>query len=184
MMRAGVDKFMRRRSGSQKAQTSSGLQINNAAPSHFEPLMQNIENRSATIGIVGLGYVGLPLLLRFCDAGFTVVGFDVETTKIEMLGSGFSFIQHISSSRVAAARQQFFAKADLLEISNCDVVTLCVPTPLTKNRDPDLSYIVKTMTDILPSLRKNGVVLCFHFRCEKNVFIDPTFKQAAIIGKG
>ena len=61
--------------------------MKNAAPSHFEPLLESIENRSATIGIVGLGYVGLPLLLRFCDVGFTVVGFDVDATKIDMLRS-------------------------------------------------------------------------------------------------
>ncbi|MGC6452824.1 MAG: nucleotide sugar dehydrogenase [Candidatus Puniceispirillaceae bacterium] len=133
--------------------------MKNAAPSHFEPLLESIENRSATIGIVGLGYVGLPLLLRFCDVGFTVVGFDVDATKIDMLRSGRSFIQHIPSSRVAAAGPRFSVTADFSEISSCDVVILCVPTPLTKNRDPDLSYIVKTMTDILPSLRKDGVVL-------------------------
>ena len=133
--------------------------MKNAAPSHFEPLLESIENRSATIGIVGLGYVGLPLLLRFCDVGFTVVGFDVDATKIDMLRSGRSFIQHIPSSRVAAAGARLSVTADFSEISSCDVVILCVPTPLTKNRDPDLSYIVKTMTDILPSLRKDGVVL-------------------------
>ena len=81
--------------------------MKNAAPSHFEPLLESIENRSATIGIVGLGYVGLPLLLRFCDVGFTVVGFDVDATKIDMLRSGHSFIQHIPSSRVAAAGPGF-----------------------------------------------------------------------------
>ena len=123
-----------------------------ATSSKFQALSAAIDNHSATIGIVGLGYVGLPLLLRCCEVGFRTIGFDTDSEKIDMLGAGTSFIQHIASDRIAAAQSNFTATTDFAHISECQAVILCVPTPLTKNRDPDLSYIIQTMSDVLPHL--------------------------------
>jgi len=130
-----------------------------ATSSKFQALSAAIDNHSATIGIVGLGYVGLPLLLRCCEVGFKTIGFDIDPEKIDMLGAGTSFIQHIASDRIAAAQSNFTATTDFAHISECQAVILCVPTPLTKNRDPDLSYIIQTMSDVLPHLGKEGVAL-------------------------
>ena len=127
--------------------------------SKFQTLSAAIEDHSATIGIVGLGYVGLPLLLRCCEVGFKVIGFDIDPQKIEMLGGGKSFIQHIEPDRVVTAKPNFTATTDFAQISECQAIILCVPTPLTKNHDPDLSYIIKTMSDVLPHLGENGVAL-------------------------
>ena len=130
-----------------------------ATSSKFQALSAAIDNHSATIGIVGLGYVGLPLLLRCCEVGFKAIGFDIDPEKIDMLGAGTSFIQHIASDRVAAAQSNFTVTTDFARISECNAIILCVPTPLTKNRDPDLSYIIRTMSDILPHLKEGGVAL-------------------------
>ena len=130
-----------------------------ATSSKFQALSAAIDNHSATIGIVGLGYVGLPLLLRCCEVGFRTIGFDTDSEKIDMLGAGTSFIQHIASDRIAAAQSNFTVTTDFAHISECQAVILCVPTPLTKNRDPDLSYIIQTMSDVLPHLGKEGVAL-------------------------
>ena len=130
-----------------------------ATSSKFQTLSAAIDNHSATIGIVGLGYVGLPLLLRCCEVGFRTFGFDTDSEKIDMLGAGTSFIQHIASDRLAAAQSNFTATTDFAHISECQAVILCVPTPLTKNRDPDISYIIQTMSDVLPHLGKEGVAL-------------------------
>ena len=130
-----------------------------ATSSKFQALSAAIDNHSATIGIVGLGYVGLPLLLRCCEVGFRTIGFDTDSEKIDMLGAGTSFIQHIASDRIAAAQSNFTATTDFAHISECQAVILCVPTPLTKNRDPDLSYIIQTMSDVLPHLGTEGVAL-------------------------
>lgn len=130
-----------------------------ATSSNCRAVSADIENHSATIGIVGLGYVGLPLLLRCCEVGFKTIGFDIDPEKIEMLGAGTSFIQHIASDRVAAAQSNFTVTTDFARISECNAIILCVPTPLTKNRDPDLSYIIRTMSDILPHLKEGGVAL-------------------------
>ena len=130
-----------------------------ATHSNFQSLSAAINDHSATIGIVGLGYVGLPLLLRCCEVGFKTIGFDIDPEKVEMLVAGTSFIQHIASSRVGAAQSNFTATTDFARISECQAIILCVPTPLTKNRDPDLSYIIQTMSDVLPHLGKEGVAV-------------------------
>ena len=122
-------------------------------------VLTSLNDRKATIGIVGLGYVGLPLLLRYCEVGYNVIGFDIDSEKTEMLEKSVSFIQHISSERIAAARQNFSATTNFSHITSCDAVILCVPTPLTKSRDPDLSYIIKTARDIVPFLPDDGVAI-------------------------
>jgi UDP-N-acetyl-D-glucosamine dehydrogenase len=126
-----------------------------------EALLSRIASREAVVGIVGLGYVGLPLALVFEEAGFPVVGFDVDPRKPEALLSGESYIRHIGAERVAAAfrRGRITATTDFSRLSSCDAILLCVPTPLGVHREPDLSYIEKTGRDVAHSLRPGQLVV-------------------------
>ena len=120
--------------------------------------IENINNKTAKIGIIGLGYVGLPLLLRYVEAGYTVLGLDIDSKKTEMLNSGQTYIKHIQSSAIQAARFQFEATNDFSRASEADALILCVPTPLTDHREPDLSFILQTMDFLLPYLREGQII--------------------------
>jgi UDP-N-acetyl-D-glucosamine dehydrogenase len=110
-------------------------------------LLERINNRQALVGIIGLGYVGLPLVLRFCEVGFPVLGFDTDVHKVELLNRGESYIKHISSELLAELGQRqegrggFTATSDLGRLREPDVLIICVPTPLTSKREPDLRYV-------------------------------------------
>src|SRR5262245_20276482 len=103
-------------------------------------------NRQAVAAVVGLGYVGLPLSLCACEAGFRVVGFDVNPERIEHLNAGRSPLRHIADARIAAARREdrFAATSDPARLEAADAVLICVPTPLGPHREPDLSFVVET----------------------------------------
>jgi UDP-N-acetyl-D-glucosamine dehydrogenase len=117
-------------------------------------LVDKIAAHEAVIGIVGLGYVGLPLVLRFNEVGFRVLGFDVDESKVDALNSGRSYIEHIPSDRVAGARGSGFeATARFSRASEADVLILCVPTPLDRHREPDLSFVINTADSLIPYLR-------------------------------
>ena len=117
-------------------------------------LIDLIKTRRAVVGIVGLGYVGLPLVLRFSEVGFRVVGFDIDAQKIAMLNAGQSMIEHISNDSLArACAEGFEATNDFARAANVDVLILCLPTPLTKYREPDLSYVIETVESLLPHIR-------------------------------
>lgn len=117
-------------------------------------LIDLIKTRQAVVGIVGLGYVGLPLVLRFAEVGFRVVGFDIDTPKVAMLNAGQSTIEHISNDSLARARaDRFEATDDFARAADVDVLILCVPTPLNKYREPDLSYVINTVESLLPHIR-------------------------------
>lgn len=123
-------------------------------------LLSRIKNKTATIGIIGLGYVGLPLALRFVEVGYHVKGFDIDKTKIDILKSGQSYIKYISSSLILGA-----IKKDLFEVTTCfnkvtevDVIIICVPTPLNKYLEPDLSFVTNTIESILPFLHSDHVI--------------------------
>jgi UDP-N-acetyl-D-glucosamine dehydrogenase len=124
-----------------------------------DDLLRKIESREAVVGIVGLGYVGLPLLLCFAEKGFSVVGLDVDGRKTEALGRGESYIKHISAERIqrALAGGRMKATTDFSVARTCDAVLICVPTPLTKNREPDMSYIVSTCESLAPHMRAGQV---------------------------
>ncbi|NLY92460.1 MAG: nucleotide sugar dehydrogenase [Myxococcales bacterium] len=119
-----------------------------------ERLKARIAAKTARIVIVGMGYVGLPLALRFAENGFPVVGLDVDPEKIARLGGGRSYIGHIPDARIQAARAAGFEPStDHALAREADAVILCVPTPLTRHREPDLSYIDGTLESLLPHLR-------------------------------
>jgi UDP-N-acetyl-D-glucosamine dehydrogenase len=113
------------------------------------------------IAIIGLGYVGLPLSLQFARSGVTVLGLDIDPAKVEALNAGRSYIKHISAESIAAAVQAktFYASADFSRIKEVEAVVICVPTPLNKNREPDISYITETGRAIAPYLQKGTLVV-------------------------
>jgi len=124
-------------------------------------LLSRIENKKAVIGVIGLGYVGLPLIDAFTQAGFTCVGFDIDPKKIESLSKGQSYIKHIASEQIAGwiRDNRFSATADMTRLCEPDVLVICVPTPLDEARDPDLQYIVGTAEQIARSLRIGQLVV-------------------------
>jgi UDP-N-acetyl-D-glucosamine dehydrogenase len=126
-----------------------------------EVLIEKIRSREAHIGIIGLGYVGLPLALLFNESGFPVTGFDVDAAKTASLHRGESYIRHIGSERVASAfvGGTIAATSDFEELSNCDAVLICVPTPLGAHREPDLSYIRITSEQIAQRLRPGQLIV-------------------------
>lgn len=123
-------------------------------------LISRLIDKTAVIGIVGLGYVGLPLMLRFIEVGYHVVGFDIDQTKIDVLRSGHSYIKHISSSLIldAIKKNLFGVTADFSKATGVDALIICVPTPLNKYRQPDLSYIINTIESLLPFLHSGQVI--------------------------
>jgi UDP-N-acetyl-D-glucosamine dehydrogenase len=122
--------------------------------------LQKIENRSARIGIIGMGYVGLPLTLLFSEQGFAVTGFDIDGKKVSTLNGGGSYIVRIPGTEIQSAQKQgFHATSDYSEIANVDAVIICVPTPLNEYHEPDLSYIRDTAQAIAPHLREGQLVV-------------------------
>jgi UDP-N-acetyl-D-glucosamine dehydrogenase len=118
-------------------------------------LSKKFKNKSVKIGIVGLGYVGLPLLLKFSEVGYSVIGFDIDRDKISKLQNGKSYISHISSSSIKnLINDNIIITSDFSKVSKVDVLIICLPTPLNKYREPDLSFIVNSMNILLPFLRK------------------------------
>ncbi|CAN7169256.1 UDP-N-acetyl-D-glucosamine 6-dehydrogenase [Pseudomonas brassicacearum] len=117
------------------------------------------KTKEAVIGIVGLGYVGLPLMLRYNAIGFRVLGIDIDSFKVDRLNQGMSYIEHIPGERIAGARSNGFeATTDFTRVSECDALILCVPTPLNKYREPDMSFVINTTDAIKPYLRKGQIV--------------------------
>jgi UDP-N-acetyl-D-glucosamine dehydrogenase len=123
-------------------------------------LAAKIQDRSAVVGVIGLGYVGLPLVLVFEGAGFPVIGFDVDPKKPAALNQGVSYIKHIGPERLAAAieRGRIQATTDFDRLAECDAILICVPTPLGKHREPDISYIQKTGEEIAKRLRPGQLI--------------------------
>lgn len=122
-------------------------------------LIDSLNTKNAVIGIVGLGYVGLPLLMRYCDVGYKVVGFDIDHGKVEKLLDGKSYIEHIPNASVSRALTQGFeATTDFSRASEVDALILCVPTPLNKYREPDLSFVLNTVEALAPHMRKGQIV--------------------------
>ncbi len=125
-----------------------------------QQLKQKIEARTARIGVIGMGYVGLPLALLFSDQRFCVTGFDIDPAKVDTLNSGGSYIFRIPATEIQAARERgFSATSNYAEIRAMDVITICVPTPLSDFHEPDLSYIQNTARAIAPYLREGQLIV-------------------------
>jgi len=126
-----------------------------------EQLIDKVKNRRFTVGIIGLGYVGLPLVWRFHECGFMVVGFDIDPVKVEKFNDGISYIKHLDTDLMQKLAQSDRAEAttDFSRADETDALLLCVPTPLDNHREPDMSYIRQTIKTIAPELKKGHLVV-------------------------
>ena len=124
-------------------------------------LIDRLRARQATVGVIGLGYVGLPLLVEFTKAGFTAVGFDVDPSKIEQITRGDSYIPDVPAEQVRTELQagRLRATSDFGRLAGVDTIDICVPTPLRKTKDPDLSFIVDAVEEIAKYLRRGQLVV-------------------------
>jgi UDP-N-acetyl-D-glucosamine dehydrogenase len=135
------------------------LQPGAVAASQKDTLVGKLNERTARIGIIGLGYVGLPLMLRFGEIGYRVTGFDIDERKVTRLNKGESYIERISDETIAGARKRGFeATTDFSRCAEVDALIICVPTPLNKYREPDLSFVIDTTEALVPHLRSGQVV--------------------------
>ena len=126
----------------------------------FVELTRQIKSREARIGIVGMGYVGLPLALLFSEERFRVTGFDIDSRKVETLNEGGSYIVRITPAEVQVARKSgFTATSDYAQIAEMDVVIICVPTPLNEYHEPDLSYVTDTVESLAPYVRNGQLIV-------------------------
>ncbi|HTV17661.1 MAG TPA: nucleotide sugar dehydrogenase, partial [Polyangiaceae bacterium] len=128
---------------------------------HAASLIEKIERRELVVGIIGLGYVGLPLALAFTRAGTRVLGFDIDTTKVDALNQGQNYIKHIDGQRVASAvrERRLQATADFGRLREADAILIAVPTPLTPQREPDTSFISATAAQIAKYLRPGQLIV-------------------------
>ncbi|MBC8160460.1 MAG: nucleotide sugar dehydrogenase [Roseiflexaceae bacterium] len=129
--------------------------------STYESLLAHIATQRATVGVIGLGYVGLPLAARAGRLGFPIIGFDVSAAKVRTINSGQSDVGDVPSEAIAALREQrrLEATSDMSRLGECDVIIICVPTPLNKTRDPDMSYIEQAADNIAAALRPGQLIV-------------------------
>jgi UDP-N-acetyl-D-glucosamine dehydrogenase len=124
-----------------------------------QQLIQKLNDKSAVVAIVGMGYVGLPLMLRFSEEGYRVIGIDIDQQKVDRLNRGLSYIQHVDPQSIAAARENgFMATTDIGAARRADALIICVPTPLDRYRQPDLRFVLGTMDALVPQLHAGQVV--------------------------
>ena len=123
-------------------------------------LINKLKDHTATIGIVGLGYVGLPLALRYLEVGYPVLGLDVDQSKVDQLQAGQSYIKHIPAEPIRENIQSgnLQCSTDFARAREADALILCVPTPLDRHREPDLSFVISSLEKILPHLCPGQVV--------------------------
>lgn len=129
--------------------------------SQLNKQVQSFRDRQATAAVIGLGYVGLPLLMEFARAGYPVIGFDIDPKKIKQLKAGKSYFHHIPSEHVkeALAAGRFDCTTDFARLGEADAISICVPTPLNKYREPDLSYVEQTTRAVAATLRRGQLVI-------------------------
>src|ERR1700749_2595510 len=130
------------------------------APSLFTDLKSRIETRQARVGIIGLGYVGLPLALLYSEQKFPVTGFDIDQRKVDTINQGGTYIFRITVEEIAAAKANGFRPtSNYAQISEMDAIIICVPTPLNEYHEPDMSYITNTAHAVAPHLRAGQIVI-------------------------
>src|SRR5215475_12888297 len=136
------------------------MTTHSAPATHFSSLKSKIEAREAKVGIIGLGYVGLPLALLYCEQKFSVTGFDIDERKVSTLRQGGSYIYRIEASEIQQAKEcGFDATSDYARLREMDAIIICVPTPLNEYHEPDLSYITNTAESIAPHLQAGQLVV-------------------------
>jgi UDP-N-acetyl-D-glucosamine dehydrogenase len=131
------------------------------SPTPFSTLSDRIRSRNGRVGVIGLGYVGLPLAVEFARAGFTVTGFDVDASKITQINAGRSYIPDVPSDDLAEQVRagKLNATTDMAQLGGMDAIDICVPTPLRKTKDPDLSYIVRAVEAVAATLKRGQLVI-------------------------
>ena len=122
-------------------------------------LLKKIKSKKAKVGIIGLGYVGLPIVIEYCKAGFSVTGFDVDNRKVESLKHGKSYIRYIPHTVIKQTLPRFTPTTDFSKLSAMDCIILCVPTPLNKNREPDMTYVFNSTKSVAQHLRKGQLIV-------------------------
>ncbi|MFH1740076.1 MAG: nucleotide sugar dehydrogenase, partial [bacterium] len=135
--------------------------MTHALSSNAKDLIDRFTNRTAAVGVIGLGYVGLPLVMEMVETGYKTIGFDVDESKVDQLNRGQSYIGHIPADRVIEIRRdgRFEATTDYGRLADVDAIVICVPTPLNESREPDLSYVCATGEAIGRHLRKGQIVI-------------------------
>ncbi len=137
--------------------------LNNVAPASFafDRLREAISTRHATFGVIGLGYVGLPLGTSFANVGFNVLGFDIDPTTVDTLNGGTSHIKDVASATIAdlVQAERFAATTAMARLAEADIISICVPTPLSKTRDPDISYVAAATAQIACTLRPGQLIV-------------------------
>lgn len=136
------------------------IEASSASP-HYWALKSKIEHRRAIAAVCGLGYVGLPLVRAVATEGYNVIGFDIDAEKVAKLNAGESYIRHIASEIIGllVTKGQFSATQNFQRIREADVISICVPTPLNRNREPDLSYVVSTATNVADNARVGQLIV-------------------------
>ena len=131
------------------------------AESSFGMLLRKIRTRQARVGVIGLGYVGLPLAVEFARAGFSVTGFDLDRQRAEQANRGSSYIDEVNNQilQQQIESRRFHATNDFAELSDLDTVSICVPTPLRKTKDPDLSYVIQAVESVADHLRRGQLII-------------------------
>ncbi|MGA1434637.1 MAG: nucleotide sugar dehydrogenase, partial [Candidatus Kapaibacteriota bacterium] len=126
-----------------------------------DALLASIQNHSITVGVIGLGYVGLPIAVEYAHLGVRTIGFDIDEQKIRTLQKGGNYIMDIDSSLVASVikGKTLEATTDFTRLAECDVMYICVPTPFTPNKDPDISYIIHSAEAVAKTLRKGQLII-------------------------
>ncbi len=124
----------------------------------FNKQLDKINTNQFTAAVIGLGYIGLPLLLRFAENGCNAIGIDIDPAKVESLSNKNSYIKHIPSERISAVHQLLSFSTDFRELRNADVIVICVPTPLNQYREPDLSFVINTVEQIFPHLQPGHII--------------------------
>src|SRR4051812_23473437 len=130
-------------------------------PSPAQKLLQRIDNRTAHLGVIGLGYVGLPLAVELAEAGFRVTGIDLDEKRVGELQKGRSYIQDVPTAQLRSLVRagNLVATTDFSALRKCDTVNICVPTPLSKHRDPDVSYIVAAAQQVARYFHRGMLVI-------------------------
>jgi len=148
-------------------------------------LLNSIKSKKITIGVIGLGYVGLPLAVEFADKGVVTIGFEIDSKKAMMLNAGDNYIEDIDSSLVNKLinSKKLRATSDFTELKKCDAIYICVPTPFTDNKDPDISFIVKAAEDISNNIKSGQIIILksttFPGTTEK--FVKPIIDKSGLI---